>query len=267
MIPILGGGGSGRPKILMAQPLYGWAVHPFSAAQFYRGATAGDRFDVVLKTETSSALGKCFNQLYCHALNGRERGQGISHLAMLHGDVIPYPRWLDTHYGELTRLGADAICTVIPLKDRRGVTSTAVGWPDDDWKAARRLTLKQVHRLPETFCIRDLIEAGLAEPGQCLLGNTGCWLLDIRKPWATGTDERGDLRCFFTIRDRIRRGPDGLWAPQMAPEDWNFSRMLAREGAAVWATRKVAAQHAGHQVFSNESPWGEWEEDLAAGQE
>jgi len=162
----------------------------------------------------------------------------------------------------LSRLGADILSTAIPIEAQHGVTSTAVGWPDDPWNRRRRLTLWELYeKLPETFCIRDLIEVGLAEVGQCLLINTGCWLLDLRKPWITGTDEAGNLRCFFTIQDRIRRQANGEWGPEVISEDWNFSRMVAREGGTLWATRKLIVQHMRDLPISNEKPWGDWKTD------
>jgi hypothetical protein len=183
---------------------------------------------------------------------------------MLHSDVRPAPWWLDRLFEELVRLRADVVSTVSAMKDDRGLTTTAIGLAEEPYGFVRRLTMHEIMRLPETFCFRDLLDAGLAEEGQCLLVNTGCWLCDLRKPWVTALDAAGNYRVYFTTTDRIRPNAAGdVEDPivDVASEDWNFSRMLAREGASVWATRRVNAKHAGETDWPNDRAWGRWERD------
>ena len=95
--------------------------------------------------------------------------------------------------------GADVVSTVLPIKDRRGVTSTAIDDPEDEWTPLRRLTMREVHRLPETFSA----QADCGYPNNALLVNTGCFVLDLRKP---SVERVPRLRG---IRDRVRKTPDG----------------------------------------------------------
>jgi hypothetical protein len=161
-------------------------------------------------------------------------------------------------------LDADLFSVVVPIKGRHGLTSTAIGDPANPWRPIRRLTLREVFRLPETFSIHDCIAAGFAAPGQQLWVNTGCSLAYLRRDWATAVDSHGYLRVFFTIQDRIHW--DGnAGRVETAPEDWNYSRMIANEGGRVFATRKVKLCHAsGEEFYPNDHPWGDWETDEEA---
>lgn len=78
--------------------------------------------------------------------------------------------------------------------------------------------------------------------------------------------ELGYSKVFFTIRDRIK--PDNhkdSGAPQynteVAPEDWNFSRMVNSLGGRVMVTRRVSLTHWGYIPFNNQEPWGTCEQD------
>lgn len=190
-----------------------------------------------------SLLNHNFNRHWAEALNLRDDGQGATHFAMIHADVCPQEGWLDVLLGELTANDADVVSAVIPIKDDRGLTTTAVYDGVDPWNR-RRFTLKEIHRLPATFGAEDV--------GEALLINTGLWVCDLRKPWC-------DDCCFHSLERIVRK--DGRYAAEVLSEDWAFGHFLNGYGAKVLATRKVQVLHEGGHRFPNTTPWGAWETD------
>ena len=171
---------------------------------------------------------------------------------MLHADVEPQmPFWLDVLLHELENNKADMVSAVVPIKTRQGLTSTAIGDSFDPWCPVRRLTMKEVFELPETFSAADV--RTLLGPDKVgfgpLLVNTGCFVLRLDQEWSE--------RVFFTIRDRLVKLPDGTIAPEVEPEDWHLSRLLDRSGCRVLATRKVPLWHHGTSQYSNDEAWGD----------
>jgi len=174
----------------------------------------------------------------------------ITHLAFLHGDIAPEDLWIDKLVDEMDSLKADFISVVAPIKDLRGLTSTAIGKFGLDWTPYRRLTMEEVMVLPETFSIEDT-----EYPDDILLHNSGCWLADLRNPLFGEEDASGRGLVYFTINDRIvRKG--GKRTYQVEPEDWFFSRRLHEQGARTFATRKVLIEHHGDFAFRNDHAWG-----------
>lgn len=219
-------------------------------------------FSVVHKQVSLLAFG--FNQLWCMALNNRHL---FTHFLMLHADVVPKSNaFLDTLVKEMERTQADVLSVVMPLKDEKGLTSTAL-IPDlatahelGSRKPRRRLALAEIEDLPETFDARDAV-AGLnrskhpfGDAGNpALLVNTGFMLVDLREPWIE--------QVHFTINDRVWKNADGKWGADVEPEDWYFSARAAAEGARVCATRCVQANHLGIMPFPNTGRWGSLEYD------
>jgi len=209
-----------------------------------------------VSVEGSSLLAWTFNCLLAEAFN-----LGATHFFLLHDDIRLEPGALGTLYGEMKRLNADAISLVMPLKSVHGLTSTAIG-SRDPFEPWRRLTMKEVCRLPETFCIEDCREAGLTPPYDCpLLVNTGALLLNLTSEWAK-READGYRDLHFTINDCIRK-ENGKWVARCEPEDWGLSAWLHRRGAKVYATRMVKASHWGEAGFDNQEPWGLLEHDEA----
>lgn len=191
----------------------------------------------------TSLLANCFNADWAMALATAERGK-CTHFAMLHADMAAEPGWLGLLFEEMEATGAEVLSAVAAVKDSSGDTNCAVG-PLDDWFAYRRLHFLEIQHLPESFSAADFPH------DDCLLVNTGCLLVDIRGDWCRKTDEGGFLECYFTIRDRVFRGDDGKYRVDVAPEDWNFSRMAAAQGCRVMATRRVKTIHRGIKDFPN----------------
>jgi len=208
-----------------------------AAAGFYR-CTADPRL-ATLWMQSGSLLAHNHNLLWCGALNGYKRGE-VTHFACQHSDVEPAAGWLDTLLAELDATGLDVLGVVVPLKDERGLTSTAVARSDGDpWRVARRLSMTEVFDLPETFTSDDV--------GGPLLLNTGLWACRLGV-WAAD--------CWFTINDRLAIDRDGEYTAQVEPEDWFFSRRLHEQGVKVGCTRKVRLNHRGSVPFTNAAPWG-----------
>jgi hypothetical protein len=165
---------------------------------------------------------------------------------MLHADIWPEAGWLDVLLAECERIDAHMVAAVSPLKDARGLTSTAI--ERDQW-SGRRLSFKELATLPETFGPQDV-----ARFGGRLLVNSGCWIADLRKPEWFATDN-GCLRHYFTIRNRVEWA-DGKAKISVESEDWSFSRGMADHGMRYFATRKVKLRHRGLADFPNFGEWG-----------
>ena len=237
-----------KPKVFAGMPHYG--LVKYEAVQSLFRASLGD-CDFIPGHCCHSLLTNCFNSLLADALNMRKT-RGITHFAMLHADVEAAPGWLDLLWQEMQDHEAGLVSAVIPLKDKRGVTSTAIG--TGHLEPARRLTLREVFKLPETFSIEDT-----GCEGKILLVNTGCFLMDITQPWAE--------QVLFHIGDQMRLAPDGRYKAECWPEDWGFSVQLAQHGVKVMATRKIQIRHHGNMLFGNDLAWGDWDRDRAQPEE
>jgi predicted O-methyltransferase YrrM len=138
---------------------------------------------------------------------------------------------------------------VIPIKDDRGMTSTALDAPcgdrPQDW-SPKRFSMTEILAMPPTF----------TDPN--ILLNTGLFLLDLNAPWL-------DLeKICFRFEDKIMRYRGRLMA-FMKPEDWNFSKDARKLGCTKqYATREVTVQHRGLTIFPNNQAWGNEHDDTSA---
>lgn len=211
-----------------------------------------DMTQVDFHYQNGSLLAANFNKLWCAALNRVQQGGRVDYFAMLHDDIGPQEFWLDALIDELEAKKLDVLGVVVPIKDRRGMTSMALanGWPDrargvwtdgDAMLPYARLSMHDVFELPETFTSRDLRHP--------LLLNTGCWVCKFDMAWAS--------RVHFEINDRIAFNTAcGRYQSQTEPEDWFFSRQCHEQGLKIGATRKIKVIHSGRMDFTNDSPWG-----------
>lgn len=250
-----------RPCFFMTMPSYS-AVGTWDGAWtgFTGTSTTGEDVRIAKHFKfNNSLLGRGFNHCWAEAIHAYEIGEA-THFAMMHGDVCPEPHWVDSFWEEMVALDADIIAAVIPIKDGAGLTSTAMD--SGEKYDPQRLTMTEVMALPETFSNDDVTAAGFNPTGGRLLVNTGLWIADLSKPWVRAVDDNGLLRCFFTIDDRVVRSDDN-YTVSVAPEDWNFSRMIYKvcPDARIFATRKVHLAHMGESSFPNDSQWGEWKRD------
>ena len=222
---------------------------------YHHAAKAGPNRKLVLAEFQASLLAFAFNSLW-HQATAAAPQHGITHFAMLHADIEPMPWWVDVLHEEMDRTGADILSAVVPIKSHEGVTSTAIGDAEDEWAQPRRLTMREVMQLPETFDAADVAsvlgDEGEATNPRPLLVNTGCWLARRGDWWSD---------VCFTIRDRVATAPDGRPMPQVIPEDWGFSRWAWQRGLKVMATRKVQLQHVGPWAWANTHAWGTCQSD------
>ena len=193
-----------------------------------------------IKVIQSSILTKAFNQLWCEALNAKDKG--ITHFCMLHSDIAPEDFFLDKLHDIMSGVGADILSVVSPMKNHEGLTSTAL--ESESTTRPSRFTMKQIMAGPETFTHDDL------------LVNTGLMLCDLRKPWAK--------KVCFRFKDAIVWDEKGARAENI-PEDWQFSLDAKSEGATVYATRAVKLVHWGQQAYPNDSAWGQLDYDVHNG--
>lgn len=233
-------GQQSKPLAYLGMPCYG-ELTCRAARGFYR-ATAG-KLAVQIAVEESSLLALNMNNLWCRALTALRQGTAVSYFAMQHADIEPEDFWLDKLTDELERLNLDVLGVVAPIKDTRGVTSTALARPDGDtWRVHTRLTMREIARLPETFTSDDL--------GYPVLINTGLWVCRFDPAWVE--------KVHFTINDRIvYSGKDDKYHAEVESEDWFFSRLLHELGLRVGVTRKIDLGHRGAMVFTNQHEWGE----------
>ena len=246
-------------KVFLAYP-YCDKAHVSATLSAYHGASPNKGIYVVHPLASPpGAHAYNFNFAWCMALNTR-KSEGWTHCAMIHSDVeCDDVGWLDVMLGEMDRVKADVLSVVLPIKDKRGLSSTAL--QDRRTLRTHRLTMKELDKLPETFDA-----AGAGEPHSTLFVSTGLWICRFTEPWVE--------QCWFETRDRLGRlppceeYPDGRFVPLSLSEDYNFSRQLAELDLRVFATKKVKARHWGNHDYINWKPWGMWsyDEDASVGE-
>jgi len=241
-----GSQGQGR-MVAVAMPRYSRAIANADAADAYYRASLRSERVVLMRMATSLAI-RCFNMLWCQALNARKT-LPITHFAMLHDDICPEPGWLDILLDELDKANADVVSAVVPIKNSSGVTSTAVEVDGAPW-LVRRLTMHEVFELPETFSKVDI--AWRFPVDAPLLVNTGLWVCRFSSAWV-------EQLC-FRDHTRVVCQPDGNFVCQDISEDWDFSRQLDQLGRRVFATRRVKLYHE-RPEFNTLKSWGTWKRD------
>jgi hypothetical protein len=232
--------------------------HPnLASAMSWLNNQAEEDVKVFVVPETGSAICHNFNKLWLLAL--MNVNHPFTHFAMIHDDIEVGPKWISKLLDIMAETKADVVSVVNSIKNMSGNTSTGYGDPND-WYDYRRLTVKELQKLPPTFSIDDLPEAKAA--GNCLLVNTGCWIADMRRTfWGLKDPMTGEHVFKFWQSNRITRWPNGTYCPEFAPEDWNFSRLCHRYGAKVVATTAIKTIHHGSQHYPNSGDWGSEHDD------
>lgn len=236
----------GRPRVFIAVPSYnGWVrMESFDGLML---ATQSARS--YIRFVKGSLLANTFNRLYATAWNSRKLVPW-THWALHHADIQAPEGWLDMMLAEMDRVGADILSCAVAIKDDRKLSSTGTVEASGN---VRRLTLREVHRLPETFSAADLPTLGIHTP---LVVNTGLLLVRMDRPWSR--------KVCFRIGDGMREDASGDIHPVGLPEDWGFSVWANELQLRVFCTRKIVVHHHGEASYSNEEPKeGEgWEKDL-----
>jgi hypothetical protein len=232
------------------------SIQPGAARAFFETPTDG-RFRIATIDIGSGVVQDNCNKLWRIALDWRDNGhpkvdQRPTYFAMLHADVAPLPGWLDLLIDELESTGADLVSVVIPHRDITGLTSSGIA-KSGDWRESnvRRLTLTELHDLPETFG-RDAIQWEGCDDLDCFIFNTGCFACRLDADWVDQIVWRMESYC--------ERGDDGTWDTRTFSEDWMFSLDAAEYGANVLMTRKVRLFH-GQPHCHNAKPWGNQKRD------
>ncbi len=190
-----------------------------------RHATAG-KHSIVQMVNRSSLLAYNCNQLWCMALNAREQHK-IKWFAMLHSDVVPENNWLDKLIDIAEKNNADLLSAIVPIKDERGMVSTALLNHHNPFEHKVLYT-----PLPET----EILEIGEFK----LVVNTGCMICRLDQPWSD--------KVWFEINDKIYL-EKGEWKAAVEPEDWFFSRKVHELGGKVMATRAIDLVHVGRKDY------------------
>jgi len=238
------------PAVFLAAPHAG-PIHSGAARAIYQAAIGdGSPIQIVgVGQANSSLLAFNFNILLASALDARDAGE-VTHFAMLHADIEPIPEldeagmvtvgWVDILCREMAASGADVVSAVVPIKEVSGNprTSTAIFDDANPWTPKQFLYVANKEELPTTFT-----NLQVCQPGEHLGINTGCMLIDLRRPW---WDDFA-----FEIRDRIVKGPNGKRHAQVRPEDWEMSRHVQSHGGVVAATWAVKLSHHGSMAWNN----------------
>ena len=229
-----------EPTVFLAKPRAGPTVHADSARAAYNATDKAG--SIVICDYESSILPFCFNNCWVIMLNNRKK-LGITHFAMIHGDVCPEGLWLDVMMDEMERVGADIVSAVIPFRGDTGLTSTAIADPGDSIRQ-RRLTLTEAFERGTTW----------TEPG--LLVNTGLWVarIDPSNRWYEDV-------CFRQT-DWLVQTKSGSFKALTLSEDWDFSRQCIARGLKLYATLAVKLHH-GSKHSHNHHPWGRMTRDEA----
>lgn len=191
-----------------------------------------------------------FNMLWCAALNAR-KDMKFTHFGMIHSDIqVSTPNWVDVLIDEMDRVNADVMSAIMAIKDTRGLTTTGIRYPGV-W-ATRRLTMREIMKLPETFSIADT-EA----PDSILAFSAGCWV--CRLPLDGWPDRFPGFHAKYKIEIE-----DGQFMPWFLSEEWLASDWFHEQGLKVFATRKVNIGHLGAFLYPNDQAYGDWETDFQA---
>lgn len=242
-----------KASIMIACPAYNGMIESETALALYANATERYRCHVLVRS--SSLLPSNCTTLLLQGVNNRDKF-GIEWFAMLHGDVIPKGPWLDTLIDEAEKHDADFMSACVPIKDTRGLTSTAIG-PEWNGPAWGRLSMKQLHRegFPRTFTAIQAVDAlGLQPPERPFLyANTGCMVFRLSK-W------NPDIH--FVQTNSIVQNESGEWSVLDFSEDWYFSLQCARSGLKVMSTTAVEVDHKGQARYPSYENWGNVENEF-----
>jgi hypothetical protein len=245
-------------KVFIGCPSHDGRLYDGCAKGLY--AYASRDHDVECRVVSFSLLTLNCNALWAFALN-RHQSQQTAWFAMLHSDVAPEAFWLDKLIAEAERHQADIVSVVIPIKDDKGLTSTAISLPRDERRAFFRLTMSQVlhPNFPVTFDCESARQALGALPeelrfqvpaGVKLLCNTGCVVCRLGRPWCDPDKVHFDeVATFERMNDK--------WNAIALSEDWFFTARAADNGAKVMATKAIKVLHHGGSAFANDQVWGD----------
>ena len=223
-------------KVFLAQPHCN-DLEPRSVQAANMCVDGADGIEVFAMRPCFSLLPYNFNRALAEARNHR-----VDYFAMLHSDVSAQPGFLTKMIEDIGT--ADIIHAPVRLKDNSGNTSTAVAYTDNKWQRRRRITVKELKKLPQVFGIDDC--RSIYGDGYCLLPNTGCLLMGRESYNAfPGFHESDRLVCV-----------NGRWEALAVSEDYNLGYWAAANGYTVKGTKNVITKHCGTKWYSTEETCG-----------
>lgn len=197
-----------------------------------------------------SLLAKNFNMLWINAYTRR-----FDVFILLHSDIgitdINSP-WIDQLVDILLSTNSAVISVVSAIKNDDGVTSTALEMSKRSHHTLRRISIRELNKLPGIFYKSDVCKLfGISEQeAGALLVNTGCMAMNLHWPWF---EKRWPG---FRIDDKIVWSKSGEPKEFTTPEDWLNSRWMDENGFKYCATKLIRLEHYGIKPFPNYGEWG-----------
>jgi hypothetical protein len=241
-------------KIFLGIPQHGGTM---SAATFSSALTAASfrGHQVQFQVLGLSLLARNFNQLWINAWRNKFDFFVLHHsdIGVASDDVNMLGSWLD-RIVERTESEKAAVTSIVsPIKSDAGHTSTGLDLVKDNPYTLRRITIKELQSLPDTFYRADVCRLFGRDPEDAgaFLVNTGVMVMNLRD-W----DWRGWPG--FQIDDKIGWKKDGSDCEAFTePEDWRLSRWLHERGWPYCAVKDFEISHVGQKIFPNCGNWGQ----------
>lgn len=194
--------------------------------------TAKQQDDILPAPIAGSLLPRVFNESFAMATC-----RGYDMFVMMHADIGAEPGWLTKLLAVQAMHSADVVSVVVPLKDDRGLSSTAVHTPDEKY---RKLSMEECRdKCGPVFDARDPYLVGMGATH--LLVNTGLFCMRLDRPWLK--QWKG-----FQIRSSLDWQDRGCEV-NTTSEDWDMSEALAELGCSIFATTTIKVQHIGMQSY------------------
>ncbi len=172
---------------------------------------------------------------------------GYDYFALLHADNAPPDGWAEQLVDAMELYNYDVIHAPYAVKNKKGMTTTAIGFSGNIWGTVRRISTTERKELPRIFDI-EVLRKELDEPdAERMLFGTGVMVIKIG-------DWLNDFPA-FTMSDRIVKH-EGQWYPQCVSEDYMFSHWCANNGVRAGALN-LDVGHWGRWNYSTADAWGE----------
>ena len=240
-------------RCLVAVPVHRGDVHSSVLTSLLQGTSqAGLRIDY--QVSGMSLLANNFNRIFCNAWKS-----GFDFMVLYHSDIgvqiSSYEgSWLDVLVRRTIELKAAVLSGVVAIKTFDGLTSLAIQEDPGNIYNFRRVSVRELSRMPERFISRlDICKALALDPATTgpMLVNTGIFCMNLRGfPW--DKDKWDGFHLHDTIRWNSKGVPD-FWT---IPEDWDVSRWMFENGYPYYAIKDLVTEHAGGWNFSNQGLYG-----------
>lgn len=279
-----------KDTVYIACPTYNGEVRQETATRIMKQATV---LPNIIKIHGSSALTMNCNQMWAEALDMRDKfardakertdlpddkKYNLKWFAMCHADVVPEEMWVDKLIKIAEERNLDMVSCVIPIKDTKGISSTAIEVEGSDHFPFMRISQAQIwdKNFPVTFTKEEVVRSLSADKSRIydpvvqpiadhlqtptlaeydieninLLLNTGCMIIRL--------DQEFSDKVYFHIANSIYKNEEtGKRITYFYPEDWFVSRLIAKEGGRIAGTKALRVQHYGVSEYNNFETWGD----------